>query len=181
MQYSSYAFSTAAGAALFPWIEYVHHRWGGHTRALGARVLASHQLHHRDPAEGGVSYTDKLRQRAPLVLAALIVLGAPLVVVFGARRATAALAGLLLSYAWSEWFHHRIHHRSPRNGFERWMWRYHYVHHFLDPTRNYGFTSPIWDFVFRTARVEREVRVPHSRAPALGDDVDGIVIHRRPA
>ena len=53
---------------------------------MGERVLRSHREHHRGPFEGGVTYPEKLRQRAPLVLlvAAVLVgaagpqLGAPL-------------------------------------------------------------------------------------------------------
>ena len=41
---------------------------------MGERVLRSHREHHRGPFEGGVTYPEKLRQRASLVLLVAAVL-----------------------------------------------------------------------------------------------------------
>ncbi len=153
------------GVLLFSLIEYFHHRHGGHLRWLGSRVWESHRAHHRDPLDGGASYLDKLRYRAPLVAAALVVLSVPLIGVLGAVGGGFATAGLLCGYAYSEWFHNRMHQRAPTSRLARWMWRYHYVHHFVDVKANFGFTSPFWDYVFGTARLEAAVPVPRVMAP----------------
>jgi len=130
--------------------------------------------HHADPSEGGVGLWAKYRQRAPVVGLGLFVVGGPAFPVFGWVGGLAYLGGLFAGYLWSEAFHHAIHHRAPRNRWEAWMWRYHYVHHWKDPTSNYGFTSPLWDAVFRTYRSVSEVRVPDTQLPAGADRWHGI-------
>jgi dihydroceramide fatty acyl 2-hydroxylase len=165
------AFSFALGVIAFTFIEYVHHRHGGHFGWFGKRLLGSHRAHHRDPQEGGVTYSTKLRQRMPLVMGVTVVLVTPVFVLASLGTAVAATSGLLSGYLYSEWFHHRMHHRVPRNAFDRFMWRFHYVHHFLDADSNFGFSCPIWDFVFRTARIEKDVPVPRRFAPRAWPEV----------
>jgi sterol desaturase/sphingolipid hydroxylase (fatty acid hydroxylase superfamily) len=149
-----------AGLFAFTFLEYAHHRWGGHTRALGRRLLASHREHHRDPIEGGVSYPTKLRQRAPLVGGLSLVFALALAPALGLGGAGFVVAGLLAGYLYSEWFHHRMHHAAPRGPVGRYLWRHHYVHHFVDATKNYGFTSPLWDLLLFTYRSEAELTLP---------------------
>ena len=161
----------AAGVLGFTFIEYVHHRHGGHLRWMGEKVVSSHRAHHIDPLDGGATYLDKLRYRAPLVCGVCLVLGVPLVLALGGRDGGLVSAGLLAGYAYSEWFHNRMHQRAPRSRVGRWMWRFHYVHHYIDTDVNFGFSTPLWDYVFRTARTYDEVPVPHVMAPP--DMVDG--------
>ena len=168
----SFAASFVLGGFVFSFIEYAHHRYGGHSGAMGSRIRASHKAHHRDPMEGGVTYPTKLRQRIPLVALGSAIVGL-IALPAGVIHSACVTGGAIAAYAYSEWFHHRMHHRAPRNRFERWMWRYHYVHHFRDPRTNYGFTSPLWDFVLGTARVERSVRVPASRIPEWNEAIPG--------
>ncbi len=155
----------AAGVLTFSLIEYVHHRDGGHFKKMGEEVFRSHQNHHLDPMEGGVSFPEKLRQRAPLVGKVGAAMGAVLTPVMGTRRAGWFLGGVVAGYTYSEWFHHTMHHRAPQNPTEEWLWRYHYIHHFRDSKVNYGFTSPLWDYAFGTARQDEEVTVPKSKIP----------------
>lgn len=155
--------ATTLGFFGFSLVEYVHHRVGGHVIRRG-RLYTSHQAHHRDPREGGVSLATKLRQRAGTVAIGALALGAPLVAAFGVDG-VAATFGLWLGYLVSEAVHHAMHHRGPKNGIEAWLWRHHYAHHWIDPTCNHGFTSPIWDLVFGTYRAVREVSVPADQLP----------------
>ncbi len=152
MQMLPASLDAAAGLLVATLLEYVHHRWGGHARALGERVRTSHQLHHGDPLEGGVGYGEKLRQRAPLIAGASAVLLAGAAAIFGPRHAAVVILGVLAGYAYIEGYHHRMHHRPPTTAFGRWMRRHHHLHHFVDSRANYGFSSPLWDVVFRTRR-----------------------------
>lgn len=138
---------------------------------MGGRVLESHRAHHIDPLDGGASYAEKLRYRAPLVVGVLLILSAPLVALMGPVDGGLVAAGLLAGYAYSEWFHNQMHQRAPQSRIGRWMWRFHYVHHFVDKNVNFGFSTPLWDYVFGTARTYDEVPVPHVMAPP--DMVEG--------
>lgn len=159
----------------YSFIEYAHHRWGGHTR-WSPRLRRSHQAHHQDPREGGVRLVEKYRQRAPLVLLVGVLLGMPIALLLPSALALSTFVGLLTGYAYSEWFHHRMHHARPRSAVARWLWRYHYVHHFVDPTVNHGFTSPLWDLILRTYRPMDHVAIPRKLAPPWTEDVPGFSI-----
>ena len=161
------------GVLAYGFIEYAHHRWGGHTRWLVA-LRASHLAHHRDPQEGGVTFREKIAERAPLVGKVLAGFAVVCLVLFSVPVAGAILAGMLGGYLHSEWFHHRMHHRWPGNAVGRFLWRHHYVHHFVDGTVNYGFTSPIWDLLLGTYRHVNEVQVPTRLVPPMTEAVDGI-------
>lgn len=167
------------GAVGFSLIEYLHHRYGGHVKGWGKALYISHQRHHGDPPEGGVTYREKLRQRFPLVLKASAGISATLFPVLGRSTTTWMMAGLLGGYAYSEWFHHTMHHRAPRNEVERWMWRYHYIHHFENSKVNFGFTSPFWDYVFGTAAMKSDVTVPANKIPDWPADIPGFYVESK--
>lgn len=166
----------ALGVLGFSFIEYVHHRHGGHLRKMGGRVLSSHRAHHADPLDGGATYVDKLRYRAPLVVGVSIVLALPALALLGPWTGGWLVAGLLSGYLYSEWFHNRMHRVPPKGGWTRFMARYHYVHHFVDPNMNFGFTSPLWDIVFGTARLQSRVGVPRTMAPRGMTNGDGFTL-----
>jgi sterol desaturase/sphingolipid hydroxylase (fatty acid hydroxylase superfamily) len=154
------------GLLVFSLIEYVHHRWGGHTKVLGAMLFNGHQDHHVDPHEAGKSYRDKLLHRLPLVLVLSCCLAVFFSVFLGGYRGWVVLGGIIVGYLYSEWFHHRMHHKLPSNSVERWLWRVHYIHHFSTTKKNYGFTSPIWDIIFGTYQhPSSNVPVPNSKVP----------------
>jgi dihydroceramide fatty acyl 2-hydroxylase len=163
-----------AGVLGMSFIEYAHHRWGGHATWMGRRVLESHGAHHRDPREGGVTYAQKLRQRLPLVVGVTSVLVAALWPAAGGAHAGRIALGLLGGYAYTEWYHHRMHHRAARGRFGRWMRRHHYVHHFVDARVNFGFTTPLWDWLLGTARDARaQPAEPVARRAKAAPTADG--------
>jgi sterol desaturase/sphingolipid hydroxylase (fatty acid hydroxylase superfamily) len=152
------------GLFLYSFVEYAHHRWGGHTAWLPS-LRHSHQEHHRDPQEGGVTFGTKLRERLGLVVKALTVFAVVLFAALPWPHASIVLTGLLAGYGYSEWFHHQMHHHWPTTAVGRFLWRHHYVHHFIDGRVNYGFTSPFWDLALGTLRVMPTVQVPGRRVP----------------
>lgn len=168
-----------AGVVGYSLIEYVHHRYGGHVKGLANALYVPHQRHHGDPPEGGVTYREKLRQRLPLVFKASAGISATLLPVFGRSTTGWVVAGILGGYAYSEWFHHTMHHRAPRNAAEQWMWRYHYIHHFENSKVNYGFTSPLWDYVFGSAAMKSNVTVPVGKIPDWPADIPGFHVESK--
>lgn len=167
------------GAFTTSLVEYVHHRHGGHLHRFGARLQESHQAHHRDPMEGGVKYVEKIRQRLPLVLVLSALFYGVFALLFGLVGAGVAVAGMIAFYLYSEGFHHTMHHRAPHGRVERWMWRHHYYHHFVDPKANFGFTSPLWDYVLGTRADRPEILVPADRIPDWPEEVPGIRVRVR--
>ena len=163
---------TAAGLAATPLLEWAWHAFvahgggggGGGGKAKHATGEA-HLDHHRtaftvqDPWE-------EMRDNAPLIGRTLLAAQAALVPLFGARRSLPVAAGLLAGYAFTTVYHAKMHQRAPRSRYEEWMWRFHWHHHAADARVNFGLTNPVFDFVFGTAVVPREVEVPERFVPA---------------
>lgn len=64
--------------------------------------------------------------------------------------AFAFVPGFLIGYCAYLGVHYIVHaFRAPKNIF-RTLWVHHGIHHFKDPERAYGVSSPLWDFVFGT-------------------------------
>ena len=60
---------------------------------------------------------------------------------------------------------HRRAHTHPSTGpYGRWRRRNHFAHHFVDPRRGQGGTTPVWDRVFGTRLPVERVRVPRRLA-----------------
>ena len=91
--------ASLVGVFVYSWVEYVHHRHGGHLSWMGRRVLRSHQLHHKDPKEGGVLLRTKYLQRAPLVSLMVALLGGAAWWLVGGAAAAFFVFGLVSAYA----------------------------------------------------------------------------------
>ncbi len=138
------------GWFVWTWIEYWLHRGFFHmgldTPARRVTSYIIHRYHHVAP--------DDLRRlvAAPLYSGGLFLL---LYWVFGGTTTgggAALLAGSMFGYLVYEAVHYSAHHRTPWTWFGRASRRHHLQHHFATPDANYGISSPLWDFVFRTRR-----------------------------
>jgi sterol desaturase/sphingolipid hydroxylase (fatty acid hydroxylase superfamily) len=70
--------------------------------------------------------------------------------------------GVVMGFCWLGYVfycitHHASHHWSLRRGWLKKMKRHHLLHH-AHPEYNWGFTTPIWDYVFGTHYDRRKVR-----------------------
>ncbi len=143
-----------AGALTWTFLEYVLHRWAFH-EARGRNPASRQHLRHHAEVDWFVATWEK-------VLLGVFVCGG-----------SATLGGLLLGapgvafgfglgamYGVYEVVHRLIHVRAPRTAYGRFVCRHHLAHHFHDPFRNHGVSSPLWDLVFRTYVSSTEVRVP---------------------
>ena len=132
-------------------IEYFLHRHVFHwTKGKEPwRTLASglHMDHHRSANE------EDLILAPPLVS---LIFGTLVYFVFALITrsfATAALleTGVFLGYLAYEWVHFSAHRFQPRSPIGKYLKQYHLRHHFKEPHRVFGVTSPLWDFIFGTA------------------------------
>jgi sterol desaturase/sphingolipid hydroxylase (fatty acid hydroxylase superfamily) len=60
------------------------------------------------------------------------------------------MAGFWAGYAYYETVHYRIHFTAGEGWLLRRQRRAHFRHHFTNATRNFGVTTPLWDWVFQT-------------------------------
>jgi sterol desaturase/sphingolipid hydroxylase (fatty acid hydroxylase superfamily) len=65
-------------------------------------------------------------------------------------------AGFLIGYLFYDMTHYAIHHFNMHSIFWLTIKHHHIKHHFKDPDRGYGVSSPIWDYVFGTNYPDKE-------------------------
>jgi len=101
-----------------------------------------HHAYPRDP--------DRLVLPLVVSLPISILLFVILTLLFGAP-AWPFLGGFAAGYLSYDLIHFYIHQDHVRGVF-KWLRRYHLQHHFSVPDRQFGVSTPIWDYVFRTGR-----------------------------
>ena len=166
----------ALGALTWTFLEYVMHRYLGHDRRFVKKTPfgAEHTAHH----SRGNYFAPTWKKASFLALVAAVI-GVPAYLVLawpGLFYAT----GLVGSYLLYEVMHRLLHVWAGVGPWARWARRHHFYHHFHDPSRNHGVTTPLWDLVFGTYRKigADQIVVPRKLAmPWLVDDTTGDV-HR---
>ncbi len=169
-------FSTLAAAlsGIMTWsfLEYVIHRWLGHDRRWVRKTVfgVEHTAHH---SKG--NYFAPWWKKA-LAAAAAMALALPLsVLVFGWSLGFIYSVSFASFYLVYELVHRSLHVWQGVGPYARWARRHHFFHHFHDPAKNHGVTSPLWDVVFGTFASPRQIHVPEKLAmrwlvdPATGD------------
>ena len=68
----------------------------------------------------------------------------------GATLAPAFFAGFVLGYLIYVTTHFAVHHWPQGTTIGKFLKKYHYQHHFVHKNANFGVSSPLWDYVFRT-------------------------------
>jgi len=135
---------------VFAWtlLEYILHRFIFHWTQVREpwRTFASglHIAHHRD-----VEAQDLIL--APPLIGFL--LGPAEVLLFtilsgSLARGLLIEAGLFIGYFVYEWVHYHVHFGRARGPLMKYWKAYHLYHHFKDPKRSFGVTTPLWDWVF---------------------------------
>ena len=155
------------GLGFLAWtlLEYLLHRYVFHllpdaSYEMKVRQFMVHGYHHEFP-------NDRMRLVAPLLLS--IPIGAVVAVVYyallGPRFALPAYAGTVAGYLAYDWIHYYTHHFRPTTRLGRFLRRYHMEHHYKDSESHFGISSPLWDWVFGTAK-SREDSADSGARPA---------------
>ncbi len=136
------------GLLIFTLVEYLVHRYLFHmitdTDFKEKLQYYAHGVHHDFPR-------DKTRLAMPPLLSITIV--AVLFVVFQLLMGNivfAFLPGFITGYAAYLCVHYVVHAYQPPKNFLRVLWINHGIHHYKDPERAFGVSSPLWDYIFRT-------------------------------
>ena len=136
------------GLFFFTLVEYLMHRYLYHlppTSKSNKKIsYTMHGVHHDYPK-------DKSRLAMPPILS-LLIAG----ILFLIYRAVLGdlvfgfLAGFLVGYAGYLGVHYSIHAFKVPNNFLKTLWHHHSIHHYREPDRAFGVSSPFWDHVFMT-------------------------------
>ena len=142
---------------LFLWTlgEYTLHRFLFHYNARSEKAkrifFLFHGVHHAQPQ-------DKTRLVMPFPVSiplALVFYGLFYLILGVLLKApqwvNPLTAGFMVGYLAYDLTHYATHHFPMRSGYAKYLKRYHMAHHYKDPNTRYGVSSPLWDFVFRTA------------------------------
>ncbi|MEM7508455.1 MAG: sterol desaturase family protein [Pseudomonadota bacterium] len=138
------------GLATWSPVEYILHRWIMHWQPANPRLhfwvekLFPHDGHHLRPDDPGTVR----RQQYPLCMMLVVFLVASIVVPMALTAPF--FAGIGVGYLLYELVHFAIHQCPMAGPIGAKLKRNHYFHHFRDDTRNFGLTSPLWDWIVGT-------------------------------
>ncbi len=150
------------GAFVWSLLEYTLHRWVFHERILGRRASHEHLEHHAK-VNWFPPWSSKLKAAA-VVLGGVGLVTVPL---GGAVVGLSLVGGIVAGWLTYEALHRAIHVAGPRSAYGHWARRHHLHHHFADPRKNHGVSTPLWDVVFGTFVSVEIVRVPARQAAKL--------------
>jgi sterol desaturase/sphingolipid hydroxylase (fatty acid hydroxylase superfamily) len=142
------------GVFLWTFTEYVMHRFVFHFHSDSERVqrifYLFHGVHHEQPQ-------CKTRLVMPPVVSIplAVVFYVLFWLVFGVLLAAghwigACFSGFIAGYLAYDMIHYATHHFPMRQGYAKFLKRYHLQHHYKTPDARYGVSSPLWDRVFGT-------------------------------
>jgi sterol desaturase/sphingolipid hydroxylase (fatty acid hydroxylase superfamily) len=143
------ALLAAGGLAAWSLTEYLMHRWVFHFRPRARwqqRIyFMIHGVHHDYPNDS------RRLVMPPLVSLPLAALFAGLFwAIFPPGQAPVFFAAFVTGYLVYDTAHYAIHHFAPRGALLRFLKRHHLRHHYVLSDRNFGVSSPVWDYVFGT-------------------------------
>lgn len=138
-----------AGLLVWTLSEYLVHRIAFHYEAKGRvgkyLVFLFHGIHHDEPDDA----TRLVMPPIPaLLFAGLFYLLFSAVV--GPVYAKPLFAFFMIGYLCYDYIHYAIHHFACRSKVMKFIKRHHMLHHHLVHEGNFGVSSPLWDYVFRT-------------------------------
>ena len=137
-----------SGMFFFTLAEYLMHRYLYHLPATTPKrekiAYTMHGVHHDYPK-------DKSRLAMPPILSLLI--ATIFFVIYRGLMGDYAfgfLAGFLMGYTAYLAIHYSIHAFKVPGNFLKTLWHHHSIHHYREPDRAFGVSSPLWDVIFRT-------------------------------
>ncbi|HVW96287.1 MAG TPA: sterol desaturase family protein [Mucilaginibacter sp.] len=145
----------AGGLFVWTFIEYVMHRFVFHYvpegKAWAMRLhFIFHGVHHDYPS-------DRLRLVLPPSVS--IPLATGFFFLFKALMPINYLwgffPGFILGYLFYDISHYAIHHFNFKGSIWKKIKQHHMLHHYQDPAKGYGVSSPLWDKVFRSDFIKK--------------------------
>ncbi len=136
---------------IFFWtlLEYVLHRFIFHYEPktdFGKKIhFVFHGVHHDYPRDA------KRLVMVPTVSIPLAVFFYFLsLFILGASLSKPFFAGLVLGYLIYDMMHFALHHFGFKNQLLLELKKHHMKHHYSEPNKSFGVSSPLWDYIFGT-------------------------------
>jgi sterol desaturase/sphingolipid hydroxylase (fatty acid hydroxylase superfamily) len=63
--------------------------------------------------------------------------------------------GFILGYLFYDISHYAMHHFNFKSGLFKKIKQHHMLHHYQDPEKGYGVSSPLWDKIFRSGFLKK--------------------------
>ncbi len=143
-----------AGLVFWTLAEYVLHRFLFHMPVKGEKaeriVFLFHGVHHAQP---------QMKTRLVMPPAVAIPLAAVFYGIFhlffaiilkSPQWIAPVFSAFIIGYLIYDLTHYATHHFPMRNGYAKYIKRYHMQHHYKTPNARFGVSSPLWDVVFST-------------------------------
>jgi 4-hydroxysphinganine ceramide fatty acyl 2-hydroxylase len=142
------------GLFIWTFTEYIMHRFVFHfvPKAKWALRLhfIFHGVHHDYPSDA---------KRLVMPPSASIPLATGFYFLFQwllpANYVNAFFPGFILGYLAYDISHYAIHHFNFKGNFWKKIKQHHMLHHYQDPSRGYGVSSPLWDKIFRSDFIKK--------------------------
>jgi 4-hydroxysphinganine ceramide fatty acyl 2-hydroxylase len=141
---------------LFVWTftEYILHRFVFHylpKPKWGQRLhFIFHGVHHDYPSDA-LRLVMPPSASIPLAIAFYYLFNAML----PPHYIYAFFPGFIVGYLFYDISHYAIHHFNFKGAFWKKIKHHHMLHHYQDPTKGYGVSSPLWDKVFRSDFIKK--------------------------
>ena len=137
------------GVLVWSFTEYMLHRFVFHyrpTSKIGEKIhFIFHGVHHDYPSDS------KRLVMPPSVSVPLALLFYFLFhAIFGAAKVASFMPGFLTGYLFYDMTHYAVHHFNMHSKFWLALKNHHMKHHYQNPDKGYGVSSPVWDKIIGT-------------------------------
>jgi len=137
------------GLIVWTFTEYMLHRFIFHYRPnshLGERIhYIFHGVHHDYPSD-----SRRLVMPPSVSLPLALLFYFLFLVIFGAEKVASFMPGFLTGYLFYDMTHYAVHHFNMHSKIWLALKNHHMKHHYQDPQKGYGVSSPVWDKIIGT-------------------------------
>ena len=137
------------GIIIWSLAEYMLHRFVFHytpTSELGQKIhFIFHGVHHDYPSD-----SRRLVMPPSVSLPLAIIFFLLFYVILGKIFIAPFMAGFLTGYLFYDMTHYAVHHFNMHSKFWLAIKNHHMKHHYQDPAKGFGVSSPIWDKIIGT-------------------------------
>jgi sterol desaturase/sphingolipid hydroxylase (fatty acid hydroxylase superfamily) len=145
------------GIAVWTLTEYILHRFVFHYTPpgkIGARIhFIFHGVHHDYPND-----TKRLVMPPSVSIPLAVLFFILFQAIFGNVLVAPFFIGFIAGYLFYDISHYAIHHFNMHNKFWLLIKNHHMRHHYQDPKKGYGVSSPFWDVIFRSGYEVKETK-----------------------
>lgn len=149
------------GAVIWSFVEYFFHRFLFHFKFVNEKIKYLHSIFHL--AHHKYTY-DTLKYQT------LLLVSMPSAFIFYfffqyvfSSYADSVYAGFILGYVFYEFVHYSTHQFKMNGKFAKLLKQHHMRHHYFDDSKNFGVSSPLWDYVFNTKSEKMELQNSNSK------------------